>query len=92
MNIQSSFAPSAKVHRQTFQLTDLEKKQFVKLRREPFPGEAWRFWKAVAARRELDPASLITRGDYFTALPLGHNKAWCFPIPLKCVNKPVYRD
>lgn len=76
--------------RQTFQLNEIEKKQFARLRREPFPGVAWRFWRSVADRRGVDSKSLISRGEYFTALPIGHNKAWCFPIPLKCSKRPKY--
>lgn len=78
--------------RNTFTMTEIETAQFYRLR--PNQGEAIAFWNRVAQRRELDPKSMITEGHFgrFTALPLNHGKHWCFPIPLKCQKKPVYKD
>lgn len=78
--------------RQSFKLSEVELKQHKRLIKAPFPGEAWRFWKRVAAARGVDHGSIISRGEYFTALPIGHGKAWCFPIPLKCSKKPKYEE
>lgn len=48
-------------------------------------GDAWTFWKKVAAFRSLDPATIIVRDDgKISALPIGHGLAWCHPIPLQC--------
>lgn len=78
--------------RQTHKLSEIEFKQFRALGRQPFPNVAWGFWRRVASVRGLDPATLISNGSTFTALPLNHGKAWCFPIPLKCTRRPVYKD
>jgi hypothetical protein len=37
----------------------------------------------------LDPKSVIhVSGMVFSALPVGHGKAWCWPLPLKCLYVP----
>lgn len=72
--------------RQSHQLSDLESKQFYNLR--PFPGDAWSFWRRAASVRGLDPETLITKGEVFSGLPVGHGKHWCFPIPLECKGRP----
>lgn len=46
----------------------------------------WDFWKDVAANRDLDYKSL----NGMTALPLDHGKHWCWPSPLKLVNRPQF--
>lgn len=76
--------------RRKFTLSDTEQRQFGRLR--PMEGEAFRFWEQVAQARGLDPDSILSNCESFTALPLGHNKDWCFPIPLKCVKKAVYKE
>ena len=74
--------------RQKFELDSRERDQFERLR--PIQGEAIAFWSRVAKRRELDPESVISAGYNFTALPTGHGKQWCYPIPLKCKKKPQH--
>jgi hypothetical protein len=76
--------------RKKFELDPRERDQFERLR--PIQGEALAFWARVAARRELDPKSVISAGYNFTALPKGHGKWWSFPIPLKCKKQPVYGE
>lgn len=76
--------------RQTYKLNDIEYKQFRRLK--PFQHEAVNFWKKVAHVRGLDPATVISQAPSFTALPLGHNRHWCFPVPLKCKKRPVYKE
>lgn len=77
--------------RQTYQLEPFEQRQFWKLR--PVQGEALFFWGKIARNRGLDPTSLITdgRNGKFTGLPLNHDQHWCYPIPLRCSKKPVYK-
>jgi hypothetical protein len=50
----------------------------------PLQGEAWNFWKRVAVLRKLDADTLLWENGVVTALPLGHGKQWCYPLPLKC--------
>lgn len=76
--------------RQKFRLSLTEYRQFSRLK--PFEGEAFQFWCRVAKSRGLDPASIISNGEYFTGLPKDHGKHWCFPIPLKCQRKPSYTE
>lgn len=76
--------------RKTFKLNDGQLAQFKRLR--PLQNEAHSFWKGIAKLEGLDPASIISNAPSFSGLPLGHGKPWCFPIPLKCVKRPVYRD
>lgn len=73
--------------RHKIELTDAERQLFRKL--PPLPGAAFRFWHTVAGARGLDSETILTddRG-VSTALPLGHKKHWCWPIPLKCMRKP----
>lgn len=52
-------------------------------------GAAFRFWCKVAAARKLDPATIIATDEQFTALPLNHNKHWCWPMPRRCANPPI---
>lgn len=76
--------------RNSFNLTLSERNRFNDLR--PEQGEAFKFWKAVASIRQLDHKSIISdeRGGFtFTALPLGHDKHWCWPVELKCKRPPV---
>ena len=57
----------------------------------PKDGEAYAFWRSVAHDRGLDYRTIISmpnRWDEFTALPLGHGKEWCWPMPAKCRNPP----
>lgn len=77
--------------RRKYQLEPVEQRQFSKLR--PLQGEAFAFWGKVARARGLDPRTLITdgRNGEFTALPLGHDKHWCYPFALRCSKKPVYK-
>lgn len=76
--------------RQKFELDHREMLQFDRLR--PFAGDAFAFWHSVAKRRDLDPATVISKAPAFTALPKDSGKQWCFPIALKCVKMPVYRE
>jgi hypothetical protein len=76
--------------RKSFILTEIEYSAFKRLR--PIQGEAISFWHRVARRRELDPGSIISNGETFTALPMDHGKQWCFPIVLKCKKKPSYAE
>jgi hypothetical protein len=74
--------------RKTFRLSDLEFRQFRNL--NPFPHDAIAFWKRMAIARGCDPRSVISNGATFTALPEGHGKHWCYPIPLKCKRRSPY--
>lgn len=76
--------------RKTLNLNDGQMEQFRRLR--PLQNEAHTFWKAIAKLNELDPVSIISNAPSFSGLPLGHQKQWCFPILLKCVKRPAYRD
>ena len=76
--------------RKQFELDRFERNRFQSL--NPFQDEAFMFWRRVAQVRNLDPESVISNGNTFTALPIGHGKWWCFPMPLKCKKKPVYAE
>jgi hypothetical protein len=76
--------------RKQFELNHVELSQFRRLK--PDQGVALAFWARVALSRDLDPESVISNGMTFTALPQGHGKHWCWPLPLKCKKQPVYRD
>ena len=76
--------------RQSFQLTPQEQKRFRRLK--PVEGEAMSFWQRAAHVRGMDPETVISNGRGFTALPYGHGKQWCYPIPLKCKRRPIYTD
>lgn len=78
--------------RQTYRLTPAERLAFAKLGHgwPPNVAEVHRFWGDVGHARGLDPATIIGvpyEPHAFTALPQGHGKHWCWPLPLKC--KPV---
>lgn len=71
----------------------LTKEEYTKLKKLPYgePDHGHDFWATVALSRGLDPETVI--GDfeeieYFTALPLGHGKHWCYPYSLKCKRSP----
>lgn len=76
--------------RRTYTLTQAELSARRALR--PHYGEAWPFWRAVCAARGLDLATVLSTPaiDKFTALPLGHGKVWCHPMPLKCGPVPTH--
>ena len=74
--------------REKHQLTAVEFRQFARLR--PIQGEAFAFWHRVAVARKLDPASVISDGAAFTALPENHDVHWCYPIQLKCKKRVTY--
>ena len=76
--------------RKTYELLPNEYAQFKRL--QPIPGEAVSFWKRMAWIRKLDPETVISSSTKFTALPLGHGKHWCFPVPLLCKYQPVYKE
>lgn len=78
--------------RRKYTLSETELKQFRALRYHPFQNMAFNFWAKVANARGLDPKSIISAGETFTGLPVGHGKHWCFPIPLKCNKAPVYKE
>jgi hypothetical protein len=76
--------------RESFKLTSPERDRFNDLRSDQ--GEAFKFWKAIAAAHNLDYKSIISdeRGSFtFTALPLDHDKHWCWPMELKCKRPAV---
>jgi hypothetical protein len=77
--------------RETYTLTNAEIILFEELR--PIEGEAFRFWKTVAADRGLDYSTMIhVIGSHtFSALPRTKRKraSWCYPIVrLKCQLTP----
>lgn len=95
-------AARKKVTQKTIPIVELKRKNYAmpeKWRPKfdaliPAPGHAFNFWRALAYEMQLDASSII--GDEvkpytFSALPIGHTKHWCYPIPLKCA-KPVAQD
>ena len=78
--------------RKKFTLSEAEFKQFKVLRHQPYQNIAINFWAKVANDRGLDPASIISSGETFTGLPVGHEKWWCYPVALKCSKPPVYKE
>jgi hypothetical protein len=74
--------------RQTFELSVVEKRQFARLK--PVQGEALAFWGHAAYIRGMDPDTVLSDGGKFSALPMGHNKWWCYPSKLKCSKPPIY--
>ena len=56
--------------------------------------DVWLFWNAVARRCGVDSASIIADigRPSFTALPIGHRKHWCHPLPLACKARPDLVD
>ena len=82
--------------RQKHTLTDAEQKEFWQLNQKSqtnraVAGEAWTFWRKVAAARNLDPTTLIGKdwAAELSGLPIGHGKHWCYPSPLQCQHRPV---
>ena len=80
--------------RNKYELTDEELAELKALRDDYTDEErgldAWGFWFKVCKTRGLDSATAIAghvRGQ-FSALPLGHNRHWCYPSPLKCAKAP----
>lgn len=74
--------------RKSYALTEVELKKLKSLPEEE--GVAWEFWGDVAHSRGLDHKTVIGHSydrSIFTAMPYGHNKDWCFPLPLKCHKK-----
>ncbi len=71
--------------RTEFQLTSQELAAFAKIR--PIPGEAWDFWEKVALGRGMDFRTILYTDGHYSALPLGHRKPWCDPLPLKCRHR-----
>ena len=61
---------------------------------QPVADAAWEFWRSLGRRYGFDYRTVMSsRVDgyasrKFTALPLGHTKHWCWPMELKCKNKP----
>lgn len=82
------------VKRQTHTLMDQEQLVFGRLRaiyHGAGAADIWRFWRSVASARGLDPETIIGNlghPEIFSALPLGHGKHWCWPMPLKCGVNP----
>lgn len=76
--------------RNKFQLTAIEFRKFRNL--NPFPGEAFGFWKKVAKDRGLDYKTFITNGEHFTAMALNHGKHFCWPLALNCKKKAAYAE
>lgn len=72
--------------RDSYALTDEEFTRFKRI--HPEPGEAFKFWRGVAAARGLDAASILAEGRIFTGLPLGHKKNWCHPWRSICKRRP----
>jgi len=77
--------------RKTYTLTNTEIILFKQLL--PIEGEAFRFWKTVAADRGLDYSTMIhiISSHTFSALPKTKRKraSWCYPIVrLKCRLTP----
>lgn len=81
--------------RESYVLTKEERREFLSLpKNNPFSApEAWNFWDKVARRLSVDVFSILTDETSmgyvrFTALPLGHDKQWCYPYTLKCTTDP----
>ena len=69
-----------------FKLTNDERYRFRRLK--ALPGVAFAFWEEVAKARNFDPASIMWTDWELSALPINHNKWWCYPVPLKCKVDP----
>ena len=83
-----------RIERQTYELTKEEQTELDRLSSLRFStGEPiWKFWKGVARDRNLDYRTILGlffERYKFSALPLNHNKDWCYPFPLKCIRTPV---
>ena len=71
---------------------ELTRRQLDTLNRLPEEeGFGWRFWEAIGVELGIDHKSIMPslKGRrFFSALPAGHGKHWCYPYKLKC-SKPV---
>ena len=78
--------------RQTFTLDRHEIDAFNRLPLRD--GDAFTFWRSVAVARNLDYKTILNGliPYEFSALPLGHGKPWCWPMPLKMSKRAVYAD
>lgn len=80
---------SAEIARRKFVLSSREQSAFEWLR--PLPGEAWKFWETACQARGLDYQTCIAvepfSGGSYSALPIDHDKHWCWPFPLECKHK-----
>jgi hypothetical protein len=79
--------------RKPYGLTPEEITRFSAIR--PVDGTVWTFWRSVALARELDYTTIMGLNGNphrFTALPLGHGQAWCYPSPLKLLKRPMTFD
>lgn len=77
------------MRRNRFNLTAQEISEFSALR--PEPARIWAFWHNAAEGRGLDPATILCDENFphtFTALPINHDKPWCWPWTLKLNRKP----
>ena len=75
--------------RVVFKLTNDERYRFRRLKSTPTSSNAFPFWEEVAKARGFDPKSIMWTDGELSALPLGHNKWWCYPVPLKCKVDPA---
>jgi hypothetical protein len=85
---QINFMRALTAQREAYRLTAEEREAFRSLRGWP-PESAFMFWKDIASSRARDYRTIIgVEGDplTFTALPVGHRKHWCWPMPLKCMK------
>lgn len=67
-------------------LSSQERDSFNDIR--PVEGAARTFWRAIAHERGLDPASVMQWRGRFSGLPAGHDRHWCYPLPLQCRLRP----
>lgn len=71
------------MHREEIHLTAGEKRELKHL--PSLSGIGRTFWQRVCAARNLDPGTVLAYpGRLPTALPVGHDKHWCWPTQLKC--------
>lgn len=75
-----------RVRRQRFELNIDDQDEMNNLL--PVAGQAFAFWRRVAWRLGIDPATIIGEGDSFTALPVWHGKHWCYPQSLLARHRP----
>ena len=53
----------------------------------------WAFWKRIAHEHKMRPDSIMGEGHSITGLPLSSSLHWCYPMPLKCEQRPkVYNE
>jgi len=75
------------VERSTHQLSVENIRELKALR--PQSQVAFDFWRRLCAKLGLDSKTVITYPNYrFSALPLGHDKHWCWPHALGCKTAP----